>query len=238
MTFSFGFLFALWKYREKLLFWSWPRSIWGWLWCTLRALTPPGAPTILHINRFWINQFSSVQSLCCVRLFATPWIAACQASLSIINSHSSLRLTSIKSVMPSSHLILCRLLLLLPPIPPSIRVFSNELTLRMRWPKYWSFSFSIIPSKKSQGWSPSEWTGWIFLQSKGLPRIFSNTIVQKHYSGNFSLDILIIVLFLLHKRTLSLRFSTTVDLKSFLTDAYESILKGKHWTTKPTLRYI
>jgi len=71
-------------------------------------------------------------------------------------------------------------LLLLPPIPPSIRVFSNESTLRMRWPKYWSFSFSIIPSKKSQGWSPSEWTGWISLQSKGLSRVFSNTTVQKH----------------------------------------------------------
>ena len=70
--------------------------------------------------------------------------------------------------------------LLLPPIPPSIKVFSNESTLRMRWPKYWSFSFSIIPSKKSQGWSPSEWTSWISLQSKGLSRVFSNTTVQKH----------------------------------------------------------
>ena len=90
-------------------------------------------------------QFSSVQSLSHVRLFATPWIAARQASLSITNSRSSLRLTSIESVMPSSHLILCRPLFLLPPIPPSIRVFSNESTLRMRWPKYWSFSFSIIP---------------------------------------------------------------------------------------------
>ena len=71
-------------------------------------------------------------------------------------------------------------LLLLPPVPPSIRAFSNESTLRMRWPKYWSFSFSIIPPKKSQGWSPSEWTGWISLQSKGLSRVFSNTTVQKH----------------------------------------------------------
>ena len=87
--------------------------------------------------------FSSVQSLSCVRLFATPGIAAHQASLSITNSQGSLRLTSIESVMPSSHLILCRPLLLLPPIPPSITVFSNESTLRMRWPKYWSFSFSI-----------------------------------------------------------------------------------------------
>ena len=98
----------------------------------------------------WI-QFSSVQSLSLVRLFATPSIAACQASLSIINSRSSLRLTSIESVMPSSHLILCRPLLLLPTIPPNIRVFSNESSLRMRWPKYWSFSFSIIPSKEIPG---------------------------------------------------------------------------------------
>ena len=94
---------------------------------------------------------SSVQSLSRVRLFATPWIAAHQASLSITNSRSSLKLTSIKSVMPSSHPILCRPLLLLPPIPPSIRVFSNESTLPMRWPKYWSFSFSIIPSKEHPG---------------------------------------------------------------------------------------
>ena len=111
---------------------------------------------------------------------ATPWIAAHQASLSITNSRSSLKLTSIESVMPSSHLILCRPLLLLPPIPPSIRVFSNESTLHMRWPKYWSFNFSIIPSKEIQGWSPAEWTGWISLQSKGLSRVFSNTTLQKH----------------------------------------------------------
>ena len=96
-------------------------------------------------------QFSSVQSLSRVRLFVTPWIATCQASLSITSSWSSLRLTSIKSVMPSSHLILCRPLLHLPSIPPSIRVFSNEPTIRMRWPKYWSFSFSIIPSKEIPG---------------------------------------------------------------------------------------
>ena len=96
-------------------------------------------------------QFSSVQSLSRVLLFVTPWIAACQASLSITISQSSLRLTSIESVMPSSHLILYRPLFLLPPIPPSIRVFSNESTLRMRWPKYWSFNFSIIPSKEHPG---------------------------------------------------------------------------------------
>ena len=96
-------------------------------------------------------QFSSVQSLSRVQLLATPWIAARQASLSITNSRSSLRLTSIELVMPSSHLILCRPLLVVSPIPPSIRVFSNESTLRMRWPKYGSFSFSIIPSKEIPG---------------------------------------------------------------------------------------
>ena len=93
-------------------------------------------------------QFSSVQVLSRVRLSATPWIAARQASLSITNSWSSLKLMSIEWVMPSSHLILCHPLLLLPPIPPSIRVFSDESTLRMRWSKYRSFSFSIIPSKE------------------------------------------------------------------------------------------
>ena len=96
-----------------------------------------------------VQSVSSVTQLC--RLFATPWIAACQASLSITNSRSPLRLMSIELVMPSSHLILCRPLLLLPPIPPSIRVFSNESTLHMRWPNYWSFSFSIIPSKEIPG---------------------------------------------------------------------------------------
>ena len=96
-------------------------------------------------------QFSSVQSLSRVRLFATPSIAARWASLSITNSRSSLRLTSIESVMPSSHLVLYRPLLLLPPIPPRIRVFFSESTLPIRWPKYWSFSFSIIPSKEIPG---------------------------------------------------------------------------------------
>ena len=101
---------------------------------------------------YGLHQFSSVQlSRSVVSDSATPSIAACQASLSITNSQSSLRLMSIESVMPSSHLILCRPLLLLPPIPPSIRVFSSEPTLHMRWPKYWSFSFSISPSKQHPG---------------------------------------------------------------------------------------
>ena len=99
----------------------------------------------------WLFRFSSVQSLSRVRLFATPWIAACQASLSITNSQSVLKLMPIESVKPSSLLILCRPLLLLTAIPPSSRVFSNESTLRMRWPKYWSFSFSISPSNEHPG---------------------------------------------------------------------------------------
>ena len=98
----------------------------------------------------YLDQIRSDQLLSCVRFSATPWIAARQASLCITNSWSSLRLTSMESVMPSSHLILCPPLLL-PPILSSIRVFSNESTLPMRWPKYWSFSFSIIPSKEIPG---------------------------------------------------------------------------------------
>ena len=105
----------------------------------------------LFFKKTFYWSIRSDQSLSRVQLFATPWITACQASLSITNSWSSLRLMSIESVMPSSHLILYRPLLLLPPIPPSIRVFSNESTLRMRWPKYWRFSFSIIPSKEIPG---------------------------------------------------------------------------------------
>ena len=142
--------------------------------------------TIPHTYFCWghslhsFHGFSSVQSLSPVWLFATPWIAARQASLSITNSQSSLRLMSIESVMPSSHLILCHPLLLLPAIPPHIRVFSNESTLCMRWPMYWSFSFSIVLPMNIQDLSPLEWTGWISLQSKGLSRVFSNTTVQNH----------------------------------------------------------
>ena len=96
------------------------------------------------------------------------------------NSRSSLRLMSIKSMMPSSHLILCHPLLLLPPIPPSIRVFSSESTLRMRWPKYWSFSFSIIPSKEIPGLISFRMDWLDLLAVQGLSRVFSNTTVQKH----------------------------------------------------------
>ena len=123
---------------------------------------------------YWLAQFSSVQSLSRVRVFATPWTAALQASLLITNSQSSFRLTFIESVMPSSHLILGCPLLLLPPIPPSIRVFSNESTLLMRWPKYWSFSFSIIPSKEIPGliFFRMDWLDLLAVQGtlKSLPQ--------------------------------------------------------------------
>ena len=108
--------------------------------------------TLQYLGSVWKHlQFSSVRLLSHVWLFGTPWIAARQASLSITNSRSSLKLMSIESVMPSSHLILCGPLLLWPPIPPSIRVFPNESTLCMGWPKYWSFSFSISPSNEHPG---------------------------------------------------------------------------------------
>ena len=137
-----------------------------------------------------IYEFAVVQLLSCVRLFATPWTAALQASLSFTISQSSLKLMSIESVMPSNHLVLCHPLLL-PSIFPSIRVFSNESALCIRWPKYWSFSFSINPSNEYSGFLSfrTDWldllavqgilfllelTGLTYLQSKGLSRVFSN----------------------------------------------------------------
>jgi len=128
----------------------------------------------------WRSKHSSVQSLSRVQLFATPWIAARQASLSITNSWTSPKLMSIESVMPSSHLILCHPLLLLPPIPPSIRVFSNESTLRVRWPKYWSFSFSISPSNEHLGLISFRMDWLDLLAVQGTLRVFSNTTVEKH----------------------------------------------------------
>ena len=125
--------------------------------------------------------YSSVQLLSCVRLFVTPWTAARQASLSITNSWSPPKPMSIKSLMPSNHLTLCRPLLLLPFIFPSIRVFSNESALCIRWPKYWSFSFNISPSSEHPGLSPLGWTGWISLLSKGLSRVF------QHHSSKASI---------------------------------------------------
>ena len=127
---------------------------------------------------FTLNIFSSVPSLICVRLFAIPWATARQTSLSITNSWNLLKVMSIESVMPSNHLILCRPLL--PSIFPSIRVFSNESVLRIRWPSIGaSASASVLPVN-IQDWFPVGLTGWISFQSKELSRFFSNTIVQKH----------------------------------------------------------
>ena len=136
---------------------------------------------IINILIFIFGGFSSVKfSRSVVSDFVTPWTAACQTSLSITNSWSPPKPMSIESVMPSSHLIFCCPLLLLPSILPSIKVFLNESTRCMRWPKYWSFSFNILLPMNTQDWSPLGWTGWISLQSKGLSRVFSNTTVQKH----------------------------------------------------------
>ena len=129
-----------------------------------------------------LAQLNSVQLLSCIRLFMTPWTVACQASLSITNSQSLLRLMYIKSVMPSNHLILCRPLLLSPSVFPSIRVFSNELFTSNGQSIGTSASASVLPMN-IQDWFPlgfSFRTGWISLQSKGLSRVFSNTTVQKH----------------------------------------------------------
>ena len=136
----------------------------------------------IHICKWYDLQqsFSSVQWLSRVWLFAIPWITARQASLSITNTWSSLKLTSIKSVMSSSHLILYSPLLLLPPIPPSIRVFSSESTLPMRWPKYWSFSFIIIPSKEHPGLISFRMDWLDLLAVQRTLKIFSNITVQKH----------------------------------------------------------
>ena len=123
---------------------------------------------------------SSVQSVSHVQLFVTPWTAACQATFSITNSQSLLKLISVESVMPSNHLILCQPLLLLPSIFPRIRVFSHESVLHISWPKYWSFSFSISPSNEYSGLISLRLIGLIPLQAKGLSRVFSNTTVQRH----------------------------------------------------------
>ena len=138
-----------------------------------------------------LSTFSSVQSLSHVRLFATPWIEARQASLSITNSRSALKLTSIKSMMPSSHLILCRPLLLLPPIPPSIRIFSNESTLRMRQPKYWSFSFSIIPSKEHPFSFRMDWLDLLAAQGtlKSLLQHYSSKASILRHSAFFTVQL-------------------------------------------------
>ena len=143
----------------------------------------------MYLNHFAVHQkltqhckstISSVQSLSRVRLFVILWIAARQASLSITNSRSSLRLTPIESVIPSSHLILCRLLLLLPQSLPASESFPMSQLFAWGGQSTGASALASFLPKISQGWSLSEWTGWIALQSKGLSRVFSNTTVQKH----------------------------------------------------------
>ena len=142
---------------------------WFWIGKGMWSLYIVCQPAYLVCQPFLFSfyvEFSSVQSLSRIRLFAIPWIAARQASLSITNSQSSPKLMCIKSVMPSSHLILCHPLLLLPSVPPSIRVFSNESALHMRWPKYWSFSISISPSNEHPGLVSfrMDWLGLLAVQ--------------------------------------------------------------------------
>ena len=166
--------------QHQLLGPSWSISPLFWkqshLWIQMKPAEEfPSQPTE---SWEWSSQFSSVQSLSHVWLFATPWTAARQASLSITNSQSSLKLMSIESVMPSSHLILCHPLLLLPPIPPSIRVFSNESIIGMRWPKYWSFSFSNIPSKEHPGLISFRMDGLDLLAVQGTLK----SLLQHHSS--------------------------------------------------------
>ena len=142
------------------------------------------------ISSFVLIYQDSVQFSCSIMSnSAIPWTAACQASLCITNSQRLLKLMSIVLVMLSNHLILCHPPLLPPSIFPSIRVFSTKSVLHIRWPEYWSFSFSISPLMNIQDWFPLGLTGWISLQSKGLSRVFSNTTVQKHqfFSAQLSL---------------------------------------------------
>jgi len=140
-----------------------------------------------YCSQLW-HKVSSVQSLSCVWLFATPWTAARQVSLSITNSWTLLKIMSIESMMPSNHLILCHPLL--PSILPSIRVFSSESVVQIRWPKYWNFSFSISPSNEYSGLSSfrMDWFDFLVIQ-RTLSRVFSNTMVQKHqfFSAQLSL---------------------------------------------------
>ena len=148
--------------------------------CTHRCGQSP-SPSWSRTNKEYLSvQFSSVQLLSRVRLVVTSWTAARQASLSITNSWSLLKLMSIELVMPSNHLILCRPLLLLPSIFPRIRVLSNESALCIRWPKVWSFSFSISPSKEYSGLISFRMDWLDLLAVQGLLKVFSNTTVQKH----------------------------------------------------------
>ena len=155
--------------------------------CSIAIITP--YQFLLTLPNISFIQFSSVQSLSLVWLFATPWTAVLQASLSITNSWSSPKPMSIESVMPCNHLILCHPLCLLPSIFPSIMVFSNESALCIRWPKYWSFSFNISPSNEYPGLISFRMDLLDLLAVQGLSRVFSSTTVQKHrfFSAQLSL---------------------------------------------------
>ena len=166
--------------NRKLLNVFTQRGIWLDCICVFWSVIALQCCIIFYCTMEWIS-YVIVQSLSHVWLFATPWTAACQASLSFTIFQSLLKLMSIELVMPSNHLVLCQSLLLLSSIFPSIRVFSSESVLRIRWPKYWSFSIS--PSNEYSGLISFR-IGFclIFLQSKVLSRVFSNTTVQKHQS--------------------------------------------------------
>ena len=168
-----------------------------------------------------------VQLISHVQLFAAPWTAAYQASLSVTISQSSLKLMSIESVMPSDHLILCRPLLLLPSIFPSIRVFSNELALWIRWPKYWSFSFSISPSNEYSGLIFFRIAGLISLQSKGLSRVFSSTTVQIPVDG-------IIIYPIAHFSNLGYMFNIASSLPFSYQIHHWVLMVLSHWSSVPT----
>ena len=169
---------ALAKFSFQLFYFSAPESQISFLFITLFLYWYFIFSYIVY-SLCYSDQLSSVHLLGHVRLFATPWTAAYQAFLSITNFQSLLKLMSIESVMPSNLLILCRPLLLPPSILPSIRVFSNESVIRMRWPKYWSFSFSISPSNEYSGLISLGLT-CLILHCKELLRVFSNTTVQRH----------------------------------------------------------
>ena len=154
-------------------------SLWMSTWQRLLGKDPL---SFSFINRHFLSTYwiVVVQSVSRVWLLVTPWTAAHQASLSFTISQSLLKLMFIESMMLSIHLVLCYPLLLLPSIFPSIRIFSNESALCIRWPKYWSFSLSISPSNEYSGWFPFQLTGLISLLSKGLSRVFSSATIQKH----------------------------------------------------------
>ena len=163
----------------------------SWLIPNLKTMLNPSPPYLLSTPKLQ-GTYSVQFSRSVVSDSATPWTVAHQASLPITNTQSLLKLMSIKSVMPSNHLILCHPLLLPPSIFPSIRVFFNESVIHIRLPKYWSFSFTSILPKNIQDWFPFGLTGLISLLSKELSRIFSNTTVQKYqfFSAQLSFDCL------------------------------------------------